>query len=320
VKAIVYHSYGSPDVLQLEEVEKPTPKDSEVLIKVHATTVSPADWHFRSGTPFLARILAGGLRKPKVGILGFDVAGEIESLGGNVHRLKEGDQVYGLVPPGFDGADAEYTCVPEHAVLIKPVHLSYQEAAVVPAAAGVALLFLRAGGIQSGQRVLINGASGGLGTFAVQLAKSLGTEVTGVCSTRNLELIESLGAEQVVDYTKEDVTQSGQTYDLILDAVGKSSFSKCKSSLNRTGVYVSTVLTPQILLSMLWTSVIGTKKAKFTTPGVTVKDLQFVNDLVEAGKLRPVIDKSYPLSKVAEAHRYAELGHVRGRVVITVSD
>ena len=320
MKAMVYHNYGPPDVLQLEEVEKPAAKDTEVLIKVHATSVSPADWHFRSGTPFLARLIAGGLLKPKTGILGLDVAGEIESVGGSVERLKEGDQVYGLIPPGFDGANAEYTCVPEENVLIKPANLTYEEAAAVPAAAGVALLFLRAGGLQSGQRVLINGASGGLGTFAIQLAKSLGAEVTGVCSTRNVDLVRSLGADEVIDYTKEDFTQGGQAYDLIFDAVGKSSHSKCKSSLNPTGVYVTTIATPQILLNMLGSSVMAGKKAKFLTPSVTPEDLQFVNDLVEAGKVRPVIDRSYPLSELAEAHRYAEQGHVRGRVIITVAD
>jgi NADPH:quinone reductase-like Zn-dependent oxidoreductase len=320
MKAMVYHNYGSPDVLQLEEVEKPTPKDTEVLIKVHATSVSPADWHFRSGTPFVARIMAGAPLKPKIGILGLDVAGEIEAVGSSVQRLKEGDPVYGLVPPNMNGANAEYTCIPEENVLIKPVNLTYEEAAAIPAAAGVALLFLRAGGIQSGQRVLINGASGGLGTSAVQLAKSLGAEVTGVCSTRNVELVESLGADEVIDYTKEDFTQSGQPYDLVFDAVGKSSFPKCRRSLNRSGVYVSTVLTPQIVLSMLSTSITGSKKALFATPRVTPEDLQFVNGLVEAGKLRPVIDRSYPLSELAEAHRYAEMGHVRGRVIITVPD
>ena len=321
MKAMVYHNYGSPDVLKLEEVEKPTAKDAEVLVKVHATTVSPADWHCRSGSPLLARIIVGGgLLRPNPGILGWDVAGEIESVGTNVQRLKEGDQVYGLVPPGVNGANAEYTCVPEESVIIKPDNLTYEEAAAIPAAAGVALLFLRAGGIQSGQRVLINGASGGLGTFGVQLAKALDTEVTGVCSTRNLDLVQSLGADTVIDYTKEDFTQSGQTYDLIFDAVGKSTFSKCKSSLNQAGVYVSTMATPQILLSMLLTSVMGSKKAKFATPRVTRDDLAFVNDLVLAGKLRPVIDRSFPLSEIAEAHRYAEQGHARGRVIITVAD
>jgi NADPH:quinone reductase-like Zn-dependent oxidoreductase len=318
MKAMVYTEYGPPDVLKLKEVEKPAAKEGEVLIKVHATTVSPADYHFRSGTPFLARVMAGGLLKPKIGILGLDVAGEIDAVGKGVQRLKEGDAVYGLIPPNFNGANAEYTCVPEENVFVKPGNVTHEQAAAIPAAAGVALLFLRAGGIQSGQRVLINGASGGLGTMAVQIAKSMGTEVTGVCSTRNVELVQSLGADKVIDYTNADFTKSGQTYDLIFDAAGKSSYSTCKGSLNPGGVYITTMASPQIFLNMLATSVMGDKKAMFATPRVTPEDLRFVNELVEAGELRPVIDRSYPLSELAEAHRYAEQGHVRGRVIITV--
>jgi NADPH:quinone reductase-like Zn-dependent oxidoreductase len=318
MNAMVYTEYGPADVLEMKEVEKPAAKDNEVLIKVHATTVSPADWHFRSGTPFLARVMAGALLRPKVGILGLDVAGEIEAVGKGVQRMKVGDPVYGLIPPGYNGANAEYTCVPEENVLVKPSNVTYEQAAAIPAAAGVALLFLRAGGIESGQRVLINGASGGLGTMGVQLARSMGAEVTGVCSTRDVELVQSLGADDVIDYTKEDFTQSGHTYDLIFDAAGKSSYSKCKGSLNPAGVYVTTMASPQIFLNMLATSVTGDKKAKFATPRVTPEDLQFVNDLVAAGKLRPVIDRRYPLSELAKAHRYAEQGHVRGRVIITV--
>jgi NADPH:quinone reductase-like Zn-dependent oxidoreductase len=318
MKAMVYTEYGPPDVLKLKEVEKPAAKEGEVLIKVHATTVSPADYHFRSGTPFLARVMAGGLLKPKIGILGLDVVGEIDAVGKGVQRLKEGDAVYGLIPPNFNGANAEYTCVPEENVFVKPGNVTHEQAAAIPAAAGVALLFLRAGGIQSGQRVLINGASGGLGTMAVQLAKSIGTQVTGVCSTRNVELVQSLGADKVIDYTNADFTKSGQTYDLIFDAAGKSSYSTCKGSLNPGGVYITTMASPQIFLNMLATSVMGDKKAMFATPRVTPEDLRFVNELVEAGELRPVIDRSYPLSELAEAHRYAEQGHVRGRVIITV--
>jgi NADPH:quinone reductase-like Zn-dependent oxidoreductase len=318
MKAMVYTEYGPPDVLKLKEVEKPAAKEGEVLIKVHATTVSPADYHFRSGTPFLARVMAGGLLKPKIGILGLDVVGEIDAVGKGVQRLKEGDAVYGLIPPNFNGANAEYTCVPEENVFVKPGNVTHEQAAAIPAAAGVALLFLRAGGIQSGQRVLINGASGGLGTMAVQIAKSMGTEVTGVCSTRNVELVQSLGADKVIDYTNADFTKSGQTYDLIFDAAGKSSYSTCKGSLNPGGVYITTMASPQIFLNMLATSVMGDKKAMFATPRVTPEDLRFVNELVEAGELRPVIDRSYPLSELAEAHRYAEQGHVRGRVIITV--
>ncbi len=320
MKAMVYHKYGSPDVLQLEEVEKPAAKNNEALIKVHATSVSPADWHFRSGTPFLARLMAGGLLKPKTAILGLDVAGEVESVGASVRRLKEGDSVYGLVPPGMNGANAEYTSLPADQVLKKPANVTFEEAAAIPAAAGVAWLFLRAGGIKSGQTVLVNGASGGLGTFAVQLAKALETDVTGVCSTRNVDLVRSLGADQVVDYTKGDLTQSGHTYELIFDAVGRSSYSRCKSLPSPSGVYLTTDLTADIVLGMLSTSVIGSRKARFVSPRVTPEDLQFINGLVEDGKLRSVIDRTYPLSELAEAHRYAEKGHVRGRVIITGPD
>ena len=318
MKAMVYTRYGPPDVLELKEVEKPAAKETEVLVKIHATSVSPADVHLRGGTPFIARQMAGGLLSPKKTILGFDIAGEIESVGTDVERWRAGDPVYGLVPPSGNGANAEYICVPEADVIRKPANLTYEEAAAVPSASTVALQFLRAGRIQSGQRVLINGASGGLGTFAVQLAKFFGTDVTAVCSTRNLDLVRSLGADDVIDYTSQDFTESGQTYDLIFDAVGKRSFSSCRGSLNRNGVYISTIVTFQVVLQMAWTSVIGSRRAKSMIAGPRVEDLRVVNELVEAGNVRPVIDRSYPLSQLAEAHRYAELGHVRGRVIITV--
>lgn len=319
MKAIIYRKYGCPDVLELADIEKPVPKDDEVLIKVHATTVSPVDWHFRSGTPFLARKMAGGFLKPKIVILGFDIAGEIESAGRNVQRLKGGDQVYGLVPLGANGANAEYICVSEKNVIPKPGNMTYEEAAAVPTASTVALRFLRAGSIQSGQRILINGASGGLGTFAVQLAKSFGTEVTAVCSTANLEMVRSLGADEVIDYTKEDFTERGQTYDLIFDAIGKNSFPNCKKCLTQKGVYISTILTFQIFLYMLWTLFTG-RKAKFAIPKVTIEDLSFVNDLIEARKVKPVIDRCYSLEEIAEAHRYAETGHTKGRIIVRVAD
>ena len=319
MKAVVYRKYGSPDVLQLEDIEKPVPKETEVLIKVHATSVSPLDWHFRSGSPFLARIMAGGFLKPKIGILGFDVAGEIESVGRRTQRLKEGHQVYGRVPPGVNGANSEYVCVPEEEVIAKPASMTYEEAAAVPAAATTALWFLRAGGIQSGQRVLVNGASGGLGTFAIQLAKSFGAEVTAVCSTTNLELVRSLGADEVIDYTKEDFTKSGEIYDIIFDAVGKNSFPNCISSLNRKGVYLSTILTFQGIFYMLGTSVIGSKKAGVKIAKPSAEDLRFVNDLIEAGKVKSVIDRCFPLEQIAEAHRHAETGHVKGKIIVTVA-
>ena len=320
MKAMVYTEYGSPDVFELKEIEKPSANNNEVLIKVSTTTVSQADAHFRSGTPFLARQMAGGFQRPKITILGFDFAGEVESVGKECNRLKKGDKVYGFMPFGINGANTEYVCVPEEHALIKPINMTYEEAAAVPLAATVALRFLQAGSIKSGQKVLINGASGGLGTFAVQLAKSFDTEVTAVCSTGNLDMVKSLGADKVIDYTKEDFTESNNTYDLIFDAVGKSSFSKCRKLLNQKGFYITTLLTFKILLDMLWTSVIGGKKAKFATPMVTPKDLDFINNLIKAGKIKPILDRSYPLSQLAEAHRYTELGHVKGRVVINIAD
>ena len=250
--------------------------------------------------------------------MGLDIAGEIESVGKHVQRLKAGDHVYGFVPVGANGATAEYICVPEHHVRPKPANMTMIEVAAVPTAATMALRFLQAGGIQRGQRVLINGASGGIGTFAVQLAKSFGTDVTGVCSTVNLEMVRSLGADEVIDYTQEDFTKNGQTYDLIFDAVGKSSFPKCQHALTRRGIYVSTILTFQILFGMVWTSVIVSRKAKFTIPKITIDDLDLVYDLIEAGKVKSVIDRCYPLEQIAAAHRYVETGHKKGHVVITV--
>ena len=315
MKAIVYTKYGPPDVLELKEVEKPTPKDNEVLIKVHASTVSSIDLRFRQGKNIIARMMSG-LIKPKSNVLGSELAGEVESVGKDVKLFKKGDQVYAA---GQMGGHAEYACMPEEKVAMKPTNMTYEEAAAVPFAAPVSLQFLRnKGGVQSGHRVLINGASGGLGTFAVQLAKYFGAEVTGVCSTTNLELVKSLGANKVIDYTKEDFTKDGQTYDIIFDSVGKSSFSKCKSSLDRNGIYLSTVATIPLLLQMLWTSMIGSKKAIFMMAPLRTEDLIFLKELIEVGKLKSVIDRRYPLSETAEAHRYVEKGHKKGNVVIAV--
>ncbi|MEJ2194596.1 MAG: NAD(P)-dependent alcohol dehydrogenase [Ignavibacteriaceae bacterium] len=322
IKAIVYQKYGSPDVLQLREVEKPTPRDNEVLIRIYATTVTAVDSTFRKGDQFAARSFTGLIR-PKNSVLGSELAGEIEVVGKDVKRFNEGDQVFATTP-GF-GTHAEYICLPEDGVLvIKPTNMTFEEAAAVPSGALTALPFLRdKANIQSGQKILINGASGSVGTYAVQLAKYFGAEVTGISSTVNLELIKSLDADEVIDYTKDDFTKTGQTQDIIFDAVGKSSFSRCKSLLKQRGIYLTTVLTPAILLQMLWTSKIGNKKAMIAFTGLRpaiekTKDLIFLKELIEAGKIKSVIDRRYPFEQTAEAHRYVEKGHKKGNVVITL--
>jgi NADPH:quinone reductase-like Zn-dependent oxidoreductase len=321
MKAIVYTKYGSPDVLQLKDVEKPMPKDDEVLIKIHAASVNAYDWHFLTADIFLIRIMGGGLLRPRNTRLGADIAGRVEAVGRNVKQFKPGDEIFGMVRGGF----AEYACAPENALVLKPSNLSFEEAAAVPMAAITALQGLRdIGQIQPGQKVLINGASGGVGTFAVQIAKLFGAEVTAVCSTRNLDQARSIGADHIIDYTKEDFTKNGQQYDLVLAANGYHSLSAYKRALTSRGIYVMAGGSmAQILQAMLmgsWMSETGGKKMGGVSAKRNQKDLAFLKDLVEADKVVPVIDRRYPLSEAAEALRYLGEGHARGKVVITVGD
>jgi len=316
MKAIVYTKFGPPEVLQLQEVEKPTPKANEVLIKIYATTVVKEDPDWRRSPGF------NGLLKPRHPILGQELAGEVETIGSAVTRFKPGDQVFGMV--SF-GAYAEYKCMPENGALAKkPTNMSYEEAASIPNGALTALPFLRdKGNVWNGQTVLIYGASGSVGAAAVQLAKYYGAEVTGVCSTTNLDWVKALGADQVIDYTWVDFTKNGKSYDIIFDTVGKRSFSECKGSLSDEGIYLTTVLAPEVMLQALWPAKSASKKVKFVaadlrTAREKIKDLDFLIGLIETGKFKAAIDRVYPLEEMAEAHRYVEQGHKKGNVVITV--
>ncbi len=319
MKAAVFTKYGSPDVLKLKEVEKPIPSDNEVLIKIYATTVTSGDCRMRKADPFAVRFINGLTRPKKITVLGNELAGEIEAVGKNVKMFSTGDQVFGQAGLSL-GANAEYICLPEEGTLaIKPANLTYEQASVIPFGGNTALHFLRKGNITIGQKVLIYGASGSLGTAAIQLAKYFGAEVTGVCSTANVELVKSLGADKVIDYTKEDFTKSGLFYDIIFDTTGKSPFSGCVRSLKQRGIYLRAVhMTLSPFVQGLWTSITSSKKVIGGVATERKENLVFLKELIEAGKIEPVIDRHYSLEQIAEAHRYVDQGHKKGNVVITV--
>ncbi|WHZ00724.1 NAD(P)-dependent alcohol dehydrogenase [Neobacillus sp. YX16] len=322
MKAIVYKKYGPPDVLEVTEVEKPIPNDNQVLVKVHASSVNFGNLVLLKGEPFLARF-AFGLLKPKYSIPGGDMAGTVEAVGKDVIQLQPGDEVFGDLSSSGWGAFAEYVAVPENALALKPANLSFEEAAAAPMAGVTALQGLRdKGKIQQGQKVLINGASGGVGTFAVQIAKALGAEVTGVCSTRNVDILQSLGADQVIDYTREKFTENKNTYDLILGVNGHQPLSEYKRSLKPNGIFVhvggSGSQMFQALTVGAWISKTSSKKMGTFLQRANQKDLVIMKELMESGKVKPIIDRQYSLSEVPEAFRYFEQGHAQGKVVITV--
>jgi NADPH:quinone reductase-like Zn-dependent oxidoreductase len=323
MKAILCTRYGSPDVLQLREVAKPAPKDDEVLIEIHAASINSRDWRMMRANPFFIRLLPGGFLQPKNKILGADVAGRIETIGAHVKQFRPGDEVFGYLPSATGrGTFADYVCANENAITLKPANLTFEQAAAVPVAAMTALQGLRdRGNIQPGQKVLINGASGGVGTFAVQIAKAFGAEVTGVCSTKNLEIVQSLGADHVIDYKVEDFTRNGQQYDLILAVNGYHPISEYLHALSPEGIYV---VAGGSMLQLIQAA--SNKKRNFKTQEQKIyvvslvqsqKDLVFIKELLEAGKVVPIIDGCYPLSKTAEAFRYFEKVHAKGKVIIT---
>jgi len=325
MRTIEFTGYGAPEVLQLRIITKPVVKEDELLIRIYATAVTTADCISRKGDPFIARI-GSGLRKPNSTGFGNILAGEVEAVGRNVKRFKVGDEIFGL-SGNVPGAYAEYISLPEDAPVIKkPVNMGYVEAVALCSGELTALHFLRdKAKIQSGDKVLINGASGSIGVAAVQLAKYFGAEVTGVCSTANVELVKNLGADKVVDYTMEDFTQHGQKYDVVFDAVGKCSFSRCKDTLLPGGTYLTTVPSLAIMFQMMWTPRIGKRKAAIgfaglRAPNEKANDLIFLRELIEADMLKPVIDKRYPLEQAVEAHHYVEKGHKIGNVVLTITD
>lgn len=330
MKAITFTEYGSPAVLKLNDVEKPTPKINEVLIRIHATSLNVGDlWarNFKAITPgkfsmpflfWLPARMFFGWSKPKVNILGSEFSGEVEAVGSDVKRFKKGDRVFGYRGQSM-GANAEYLCVSESGMIAPmPANMTYEEAAAIPYGALTALSLLRKVNIQPGQKVLVNGASGGIGSAAVQLAKHFGAHVTGVCSTPRVDFVKSIGADKVIDYTQEDFTQNGETYDLILDIMNKSSFARCKDSLTPTGVYLLASFKMKQVFQMVWTSMTGGRKVICALSEEKPADLILIKELAEAGKIKAVIDKRYPLEQTAEAHRYVEKGHKKGNIVITV--
>jgi len=331
MKAIVFTEYGTPDVLKIKEVAKPTPKDNEILVKVHATPINYGDLtarnfgnltssEFNMPAPlYLPARMSFGWNKPKINILGSELAGEVQAVGKDVTKFKAGDQVFAYLGMNM-GANAGYVCIPESGtVALKPVNLSYEEAATLPYGAIMATSLLGKANVQRGQKVLINGASGGIGSMAVQLAKHFGAEVTGVCGTQRLGFVKSLGADRVIDYTKEDFTQNGETYDLIFDILGRSSFSRLKRSLKPNGIYLLASYKMKALLQMLWTSITGSKqKVICAFANETPESLVFVKKLVEEGNIKAIVDKSFPMEQAAEAHRYVEGGHKQGNVVIAI--
>jgi len=332
MKAIVFTEYGSPDVLQLKEVAKPTPKDDEILVRVHATPVNYGDLtarnfanlslsEFNMPAPlWLPARMSFGWNKPKINILGSELAGEVEAVGKKVKKFKPGDQVFAYTGMNM-GANAEYLCLPEAGIVaLKPANLTYEEASTLPYGAIMALSLLRKVNIQPGQKVLIHGASGGIGSMAVQIAKHFGAEVTGVCGTPRLEYVKSLGADKVIDYTKDDFTRNGETYDLIFDILGRSSFSRLKRSLKPNGIYLLASYKMKQLFQMFRTSMFGGQKVICAMASEKSEDLVFIKELVEAGKIKTIIDKCYPLEQAAEAHRYVESGLKKGPVVITLKE
>ena len=327
MKAIVRHEFGGPDVLRLEEIEKAVPADNQLLIRVRAVSVNPLDWHYMEGTPYLGRLVEFGVLKPKIERLGVDYAGVVEAVGKNITEFKPGDEVFG----NRFGAFAEYVVASDKGLALKPATLTFEQAASLPVAALTALQGLRDyGKIQPGQKILINGASGGVGTFAVQIAKTFGAEVTGVCSGRNVELVRSLGADHVIDYTKEDFTKRAERYDVVLDNVGNQSLSGFRGVLNPQGIYVaiggggvndSRWTGPLVgVIKMLVVKRFTTQEMRMMLAEINRKDLTLVADLIQTGKIKPVIDKTYPFSQLPDAMRYLEEGHARGKVVLTIGD